>query len=153
MTELCPCHSGLNYSDCCEPFLTGKQHAPSPGKLMRSRYSAFVQKNVDYFIDTWHPECRPEEWRGVISSSFDNTQLLSLLVVEESFGSSANEGFVEFMVRLIENDAPARLMHERSRFLRVGERWYYIDGTKPQLGKHALCPCGSGKKYRKCCGQ
>ncbi|WP_411751462.1 SEC-C metal-binding domain-containing protein, partial [Serratia sp. (in: enterobacteria)] len=44
-------------------------------------------------------------------------------------------------------------MHERSRFLRLEQRWYYIDGTKPQPGRNAICPCGSGKKYKKCCGQ
>ncbi|MCF1613211.1 SEC-C domain-containing protein, partial [Serratia marcescens] len=32
-------------------------------------------------------------------------------------------------------------------------RWYYIDGTKPQPGRNAMCPCGSGKKYKKCCGR
>ncbi|MCG2879304.1 SEC-C domain-containing protein, partial [Obesumbacterium proteus] len=27
------------------------------------------------------------------------------------------------------------------------------DGTKPQVGRNDPCPCGSGKKYKKCCGQ
>ncbi|MCR1567166.1 SEC-C metal-binding domain-containing protein, partial [Mixta sp.] len=30
---------------------------------------------------------------------------------------------------------------------------YYIDGTAPQVGRNDRCPCGSEKKYKKCCGQ
>jgi len=24
--------------------------------------------------------------------------------------------------------------------------------TKPKIGRNEPCPCGSGKKYKKCCG-
>jgi len=24
---------------------------------------------------------------------------------------------------------------------------------QPKIGRNALCPCGSGKKYKKCCGK
>jgi len=27
------------------------------------------------------------------------------------------------------------------------------DGTKPRVGRNDPCPCGSGKKYKKCCGR
>ena len=42
---------------------------------------------------------------------------------------------------------------ERSRFLKENGQWYYIDGTRPQFGRNDPCPCGSGKKFKKCCGQ
>lgn len=29
-------------------------------------------------------------------------------------------------------------------------RWTRSDGSEIQIGKHELCPCGSGKKYRDC---
>ncbi|UNB77983.1 SEC-C domain-containing protein [Escherichia coli] len=32
-------------------------------------------------------------------------------------------------------------------------QWYYIDGTRPQICRNDPCPCGSGKKFKKCCGQ
>lgn len=28
-----------------------------------------------------------------------------------------------------------------------------FSGTEPQIGRNDLCSCGSGKKYKKCCGQ
>ncbi|WP_187439378.1 SEC-C metal-binding domain-containing protein, partial [Escherichia coli] len=42
---------------------------------------------------------------------------------------------------------------ERSRFLKENGQWYYIDGTRPLFGRNDPCPCGSGKKFKKCCGQ
>jgi SEC-C motif-containing protein len=152
LTELCPCGSGLDYSACCAPYITGTQYAMSPGILMRSRYSAYVKRDVDYLIATWHPDCKPEEWRSAISDSFGNTIWLGLTVVAETAGNSADEGFVEFIARSRDGESESA-MHERSRFLRLEQRWYYIDGTKPQPGRNAVCPCGSGKKYKKCCGQ
>jgi len=69
-------------------------------------------------------------------------------------GKNADEGYVEFAARFQEQGSEAvQLVHERSRFLRVNERWYYIDGVKPQSGRNDSCPCGSGKKYKKCCGR
>lgn len=153
MSELCPCDSGLEYSACCEPFITGNQPAPTPGQLMRSRYTAYVKRDVDYLIATWHPDCRAEEWRSSITGSFGNTEWLGLTLVEESAGNSEDEGFVEFIAHFTDNGTRRGAMHERSRFLRLQQRWYYIDGTKPQPGRNAICPCGSGKKYKKCCGQ
>jgi SEC-C motif-containing protein len=53
--------------------------------------------------------------------------------------------------------------HERSRFIRVGGEWLFDDGEivknqpitreGPKIGRNDPCPCGSGKKYKKCCGK
>lgn len=153
VTELCPCGSGLEYSLCCEPFIYGDQVAPTPGKLMRSRYTAYVKHCADYLVATWHPDCQAEESRSAIINSFNNTAWLGLTVVEELAGNRADEGYVEFVARFTDGAAKHSAIHERSRFLRLGQRWYYIDGIKPQPGRNATCPCGSGKKYKKCCGQ
>ncbi|MFI8416950.1 YchJ family protein [Serratia sp. NPDC078593] len=154
MSELCPCGSGLEYSACCETYISGIKHAPTPGTLMRSRYTAYVKHHVDYLIATWHPDCHADEWRSAIVASFANTEWLGLTVTEETSSNAPDEGFVEFVARFIDGThGEAKAMHERSRFLRVEQRWYYIDGTKPQRGRNALCPCGSGKKYKKCCGR
>lgn len=154
MPESCPCGSGLAYNACCAPFISGSQPAPTPGQLMRSRFTAYVNHNVDYLIATWHPDCGAEAWRNAIVDSFKNTEWLGLTIVEEQTGHEPDEGFVEFIARFTdgENGEP-QAMHERSRFLRRDQRWYYIDGSKPQPGRNAICPCGSGKKYKKCCGR
>ncbi|WP_346825274.1 YchJ family protein [Serratia inhibens] len=154
MPELCPCGGGLEYSACCEPYINGVRPAPTPGTLMRSRFTAYVKHNVDYLIATWHPDCQAGEWRKSIVDSFKGTEWLGLTVVEEREGQDAGEGFVEFIARFVDTVSDERkAMHERSRFLQLDQRWYYIDGTKPQPGRNAICPCGSGKKYKKCCGR
>lgn len=153
MTVSCPCCSGLAFSACCEPFISGRQHAPTPGKLMRSRYTAYVKRDVDYLITTWHPDCHAEEWRNAIIASVKDTQWLKLTLIEESIGKNADEGFVEFFAHFTDGSTQRGTMHERSRFLRQEQHWYYIDGTQPSLGRNAVCPCGSGKKYKKCCRQ
>ncbi|WP_256937142.1 YchJ family metal-binding protein, partial [Enterobacter chuandaensis] len=63
-----------------------------------------------------------------------------------------DEGFVSFVARFTENHKPGAII-ERSRFLKESGQWYYIDGTCPQFGRNDPCPCGSGKKFKKCCGQ
>ncbi|MCS3408490.1 YchJ family protein [Serratia sp. AKBS12] len=154
MSELCPCGSGLEYNACCEPYINSVRTAATPGLLMRSRFSAYVKQHVDYLIASWHPDCHADEWRNAIVDSFQDTQWLDLTVIEEKAGNAPDEGFVEFIARFVDSaSGDVKAMHERSRFLRLDQRWYYIDGVKPQPGRNAVCPCGSGKKYKKCCGQ
>ncbi|MDN5681077.1 MAG: YchJ family protein [Ewingella sp.] len=154
MSQPCPCGSGEVFEKCCQPFLLNAQIAPTPSALMRSRYSAYAMQNADYLIATWHADCQPERWRESLEEGFKNTHWLGLNVIDAQPGKQADEGYVEFAARFKEPDKEEiHLVHERSRFLRVNERWYYIDGIKPQPGRNDSCPCGSGKKYKKCCGR
>jgi len=52
----CPCNSGLDYAECCEPYITGQKNAPTAEALMRSRYTAYVVHAIDYIINTCHEE-------------------------------------------------------------------------------------------------
>ncbi|WP_409529672.1 YchJ family protein [Superficieibacter sp.] len=150
--NLCPCGSALEYSLCCQQYLSGARVAPDPSHLMRSRYSAFVMKDADYLIATWHPSCQPAAFRQDIERGFANTHWHGLTVFLAEKGASPEEGFVSFVAKFSENDQPGAII-ERSRFLKEAGRWYYIDGTRPQFGRNDPCPCGSGKKFKKCCGQ
>lgn len=154
MSELCPCGSPLNYHECCELYILGTQIAENPAILMRSRYCAYVKKNVDYLIATWHPDSHAQEWREGIIQNFTHTVWHGLTVITETPGSHNDEAFVEFIARFTDTDnVQIVTMHERSRFLRINEHWYYIDGIRPSVGRNDTCPCGSGKKYKKCCGR
>lgn len=151
MSEKCPCCSGKQYSLCCEPYLSGAELPVSAEALMRSRYTAYVQKKAAYLVSTWHPGQRVPEMEQLLSESFHDTQWLGLTVTCCNHGSQENEAFVTFFARYLEKERPAAL-YERSRFLREDQRWYYVDGTSPEVGRNDRCPCGSGKKYKKCCG-
>ena len=51
--KTCPCGSRKLFSQCCEPFHKGAL-PPTAEALMRSRYSAYANKNVDYIVETTH---------------------------------------------------------------------------------------------------
>lgn len=124
----------------------------TPAKLMRSRYSAYVMQDADYLVATWHASVRVESLKSDISAGFANTQWLGLTVFEEAQGRDEREGFVSFVARFMDQGRESAII-ERSRFLKESGRWYYVDGTRPQLGRNDPCPCGSGKKFKKCCGR
>ncbi|SLO85870.1 SEC-C motif domain-containing protein [Klebsiella variicola] len=119
---------------------------------MRSRYSAFVMKDADYLIKTWHPSCQAQTFRSELEKGFSQTEWLGLTLFASDEGRVPNEGFVSFVARFNDNNRPGAII-ERSRFLKENGQWYYIDGTRPLIGRNDPCPCGSGKKFKKCCGQ
>jgi SEC-C motif domain protein len=89
---------------------------------MRSRYSAYVLCNEQYLLATWHPSTRP------VSIPFSkNQKWLGLIVVDASVTGGASAE-VEFIARSRVSNAAAVRQHERSRFVREGERWFYVDG-------------------------
>lgn len=152
LSPLCPCGSALEYSSCCQRYLSGSLPAPDPSQLMRSRYSAFVMKDADYLIATWHPSCQPQHFRDDLEKGFAKTQWQGLTVFATDEGRHPDEGFVSFIARYHDDNRPGAII-ECSRFLKENGRWYYIDGTRPLIGRNDPCPCGSGKKFKKCCGQ
>jgi len=117
---------------------------------MRSRYSAYVLKRSDYLADTWHPSTRPASLD--LHSDTTSWQCLRIVATEKG-GAGDSEGTVEFTA-----DYLGGQLHERSRFLREGGKWFYLDGemlpplTAGKVGRNDPCPCGSGKKFKRCCG-
>lgn len=153
MTELCPCGSNNNYANCCGPFINGEQLPRTALALMRSRYSAYCKKNAEYLIDSWHPECNMNSHYSSIIASFEQTQWTGLKIINPGQGSDLiKEDFVEFIAHFVDTQTSrTSIIHERSRFLLSENKWYYIDGVKPSVGRNDPCPCGSSKKYKKCC--
>jgi SEC-C motif domain protein len=89
---------------------------------MRSRYSAFVQLNSQYLLETWHPRTRPK------SLEFNKNQKWLGLRILDARMQEDRAGQVEFAARYRIGGASAAKLHERSRFVREGERWFYLDG-------------------------
>ena len=148
---LCPCGSGLDYEACCGALHRGVRKAETPLELMKSRYSAYAVGNGRYLVDTAVPENRFEEDVALIEEHAAHTEWLKLEIVDSA--EEGDEGRVEFKAFYRENGA-VRLLHEKSRFVRTDGAWYYADGTlyETKIGRNDPCPCGSGKKFKKCCG-
>ncbi len=149
----CHCGNSKPYTDCCQPIHNDHYKAQTPEQLMRARYSAHVVGLIDFVINTYHSSCNAENEREAIADSI-KSDWQRLEVVSSQNGSNTNEGFVHFKAYFKQDDKEYCL-EEKSRFLRENELWYYIDGVFPQqskVGRNDPCICGSGKKYKKCCG-
>ncbi len=134
---LCPCQSGKRYLDCCQPAISGRQPATSAESLMRSRYSAFALGLASYLIDTLAPEKRQPGERGQLKRQFRTTRWTGLRVIAVQAGTAQDKtGTVEFEAFYIADTQPGRL-HERSRFRRENDRWYYVDGDAQFLPEPA----------------
>lgn len=117
----CPCGSGHPLDTCCGRYHAGAP-APTPETLMRSRYSAFVLGRTDYLLATWHPRTRPA------ALELDDAPAAKWLGLSiRSAHTEDDAGTVEFVARY-KIGGRAHRLHERSRFERVAERWYYVDG-------------------------
>jgi len=123
----CPCGSGATYEACCGRWHAGPLHlaAPTAEALMRSRYSAFVLGLVDYLLATWHPDTRPP----AIAPNEPGLRWLGLEVRKHE-AQDADHATVEFVARS-KLGGRAHRLHEKSRFVREGSRWFYLDGELP----------------------
>lgn len=127
MTDPCPCGSGRAYDDCCGLLHAGGTLASTAEALMRSRYSAFVRADADYLRNSWHPDTRPAHI-GLDDAA--RTRWLGLEVKAHEVVDD-DHATVEFVARWKVGGAPAVRLHEVSRFVREGGRWYYLDGSWP----------------------
>jgi SEC-C motif domain protein len=127
---------------------------------MRSRYTAYVVGAIDYLVATHDEASRALVDVEATAAWSRETQWRGLEIVDVVAGASADrEGVVEFIARGVTRGAPFA-QRERSRFRRVDDRWYYLDGQarrEPQRkraaqGPNEPCACGSGRKYKRCHG-
>ncbi|MEM7647966.1 MAG: YchJ family protein [Cyanobacteria bacterium P01_A01_bin.70] len=155
LTANCPCGSQRPFNTCCQPYLLGQAIAPTAEALMRSRYTAYCQGQVDYLTATHHPSKRTLGDRAALTKSVQNTIWLGLTVLQTEQGQPADTtGVVEFVARY-QSDHIGQI-HERSRFKQQKGRWFYLDGDLlPPLEpkRNEPCWCGSGKKFKQCHGR
>lgn len=148
----CYCGSGKAYAECCAPLIEGMERAPDAETLMRSRYSAYVTGAGEYLVATTVPEKRVAEDAALIREHAAQTAWLRLDVLAS--GQTGEKATVEFKAYYKEGDGMLRVHHEKSFFDAIAGEWFYQEGTlyEASVGRNDPCPCGSGRKYKKCCG-
>ena len=130
-------------------------------ELMRARYHAYKTCDMEFIKESHDPdntegidwaEC--EKWAR-------ESQWLGLEIISTTKGGEDDkDGIVEFKATYIENGKTI-VHHERSYFVKKNGVWFYqkwlpITSTRineNKVGRNDPCPCGSGKKYKKCCGK
>lgn len=158
----CPCGSGLAYSACCEPIIKGRKPAATAEALMRSRFTAYAVKAIDHLGTSLQAADR-KQFDGASAKEWaESAEWNGLEVVAtERGGVDDEDGIVEFKARYTVNDQELE-HHERARFTREQGHWVFVEGRvigrdpyrreEPKVGRNDPCACGSGKKFKKCCG-
>lgn len=169
----CPCGTKELFEKCCEPYLKGLANPETAEKLMRSRYSAYAQADIDYIKDTLAPESKSDFDKATTKKWAQEAKWKGLKIIStDKGGITDKKGTVEFTATY-EQDGETLDHHEVSQF-RKNEtgKWLFVDGDahthregedhhhkpqtvvrdSPKVGRNDPCVCGSGKKYKKCCG-
>ncbi len=154
----CLCGSKIEYSLCCEQFHKKLKSPSTAEALMGSRFTAYAKQNEAYLLETWDTGKRPK----TIDFSNEEAVWTKLNIIKTKKGTEKDsKGIVEFKAYYsLENEA--YVMNEISRFIKVAGQWLYYEGLVKSVskvnqqvgqGKNAPCSCGSGKKFKRCCGK
>lgn len=156
----CPCGTNKTYEECCGPFIAGQQLPTTPEALMRSRYTAYTQANVEYIQKTMKEPASNDFDLEDARSWAQDVKWLKLDILETSHDD--HDGKVEFIAHY-SHDKMNYVLHEVSTFRCDDKQWFYIDGQGPEpkapirvenkISRNDPCSCGSNKKYKKCCGK
>ncbi|WP_131781389.1 YchJ family protein [Legionella gresilensis] len=159
MNSFCPCGSQQPYLDCCGLYIEQGQAAPTPEKLMRSRYTAYTEANIAYIRATMSgkplinfDDVEAENWAKRV-------KWLGLEIINTYPEVKQDDcKFVEFIASY-ELDGKTQSIHEKSEFRKFNNQWFYTDSLKPNklrkanISRNKPCPCGSNKKYKNCHGR
>ena len=143
----CCCGSGKKYSDCCQRYHLKHCYPDNCLALMRSRFSAYALGGLgQYLFETWCPTVQVNLSVSELQQS--DIDWTSLTILDHG------HDWVEF-VAWYRNADGFDYLHERSKFIQIDGRWLYQTGQifehMIKLGRNDACPCGSGKKFKKCC--
>jgi len=126
----CPCSCGSNndYAVCCGKYIDGEALPETAEQLMRSRYTAYTQCNVAYIEATTLEAALADFDHAQALQLAKSSTWLGLKVLEHRpHPKHANEAIVKFDAYFAINGKQGHI-HETSKFKRIDQRWYYVDG-------------------------
>jgi SEC-C motif-containing protein len=128
---------------------------------MRSRYSAYVKKEMDYLATSLHPDHRADYDEKSSREWAERAQWHGFEIVKTSQGGPDDrEGQVEFIASYTESGVKTN-HHELSSFKKEGDRWYFTVGknlppkqvvnTAPKSAERP-CPAAAARNSRSAAG-
>jgi SEC-C motif-containing protein len=168
----CPCCSSIEFEACCGPFISGHAQPDTAEKLMRARYTAHTRADIEYIKITTAPESRKDFDEAETRKWAEGVKWKGLKIQDTKKGGPEDQdGMVEFTATY-EVQGQGIDHHEVAQFRKANNgNWLFVDGEahthkegeghhekpvtvkreSPKIGRNDPCPCGSGKKYKKCC--
>lgn len=161
--DICPCKSGKTFGECCGPIIAGTAQAETAEALMRARYTSYVVGDVNFLKTSMAKSVQADFDEEASRAWIAASRWHGLEIVRTEAGQKGDkEGVVEFRALYTANDEFCN-HHEVSKFVKERGGWKFLDGElvgetpiireEPKIGRNDPCPCGSGKKYKKCCGK
>lgn len=120
--QQCYCGSGKLFTECCAPYISGVQKAPTAEALMRSRYSAYSIAEAEYLMATTHSSTRKQHHKEDILSFATQNHWVKLEIINSS------ESIIEFKAYYLDSHLKPQVHHEKSTFKKEGGSWFYVDG-------------------------
>jgi len=161
--KLCPCGSQKELEQCCLPIIKNRQEAPTAERLMRARYSAFALGEIDFIISSHHSETATGIDRGYIAKWSKESEWNGLEIVKTENGLEADETGRVIFHAFYRRDRESISHSENAFFKKENNSWKFYDSEPltnapivnkdPPIGRNDPCRCGSGKKFKKCCGR
>lgn len=150
-TTNCPCLSGERYQHCCQPLHQFLRFPATAEQLMRSRYTAYVLQNIDYIVKTTAPSQQAVLNVAALQQWAETTSWLGLRIKTHIPHLTPIHSIVSFEATFASPQG-AQSHYEDSLFVNIDQRWYFVDPTVPLPTLKQPCLCGSGKKFKHCCG-
>ena len=120
---------------------------------MRSRFSAFCLKNIEYIIETTVPVQQALLDKNALQSWSDEMYWTRLDVISHVAKIGKRHAQVHFMA-YYDNGQGESCHDEHSSFVKIDDVWYFLDPTVPiTLTNQQPCLCGSGDKFKAGCGK
>jgi len=147
---MCICGLDKEYVKCCGEIISAQRVVSSVEELMRSRYSAYVNADARYLLLSSVKENQYEADIELIEDFSSHVDWLKLDVLKVDDEKST----VEFKAYYRDKEQ-IQVLHEKSNFILEDGIWKYKDGElyNSKVERNENCPCGSGKKYKKCCAK
>lgn len=156
----CPC-GGKSFEICCSPYIRGEKIAETAEALMRSRYSAYATGAVEYIKETTSPEGQKDFDMDAAKQWALESEWKGFEIINQARGTAGDEdGVIEF-IATYRVKGQVESHHEISTFKKLDGKWFFMDGQivtqvvnrEQKVGRNEPCPCGSGKKFKKCCNK
>ena len=131
----CPCGSEKDFKNCCEKFISGEALPTTAEELMRSRYSAFATKHIDYLKNSLDPQNLHDFNLAATKHWADAAQFTGLEILRTE--EKGNKGVVEFKAHY-KMEGEDHVHHEIGTFRKQQGQWFYKSGKVFEM--HAKAP-------------
>ena len=131
----CPCRFGLDYEACCGPAIEGRAWPETAEALMRSRYTAFALRRVDWLKESLWPKYQKTLDVPGLTEFAHSRQWVGLDILKvEKGGAGDTTGMVLFVAKALEN-GEIREHREASLFRKKKGLWYYVAAVAEDQAK------------------